>query len=72
MARILRQVTVVRDGNHNAFTDLQFWQSCYWVTYRKGSGHVSMDGAVALSVSADGGDWWTQTHSDPAKTLKAE
>ncbi len=53
MARILRQVTVVRDGNHNAFTDLQFWQGCYWVTYRKGAGHISMDGAVALSVSAD-------------------
>ena len=53
MARILRQVTVVRDGNHNAFTDLQYWQGCYWVTYRKGAGHVSMDGGVTLSVSAD-------------------
>jgi hypothetical protein len=21
---------------------------------------------------ADDGEWWTQTHSDPAKTLKAE
>ena len=53
MARILRQATVVRDGNHNAFTDLQYWQGCYWVAYRKGAGHVSMDGAATLSVSCD-------------------
>ena len=53
MARILRQATVVRDGNHNGFTDLQYWQGCYWVAYRKGAGHVSMDGAAALSVSDD-------------------
>jgi hypothetical protein len=53
MAAIVRQVTVVRDGLHNAFTDLQFWQGCYWVGYRKGAGHVSMDGQAAVSMSAD-------------------
>lgn len=54
MATVLRQTTVVRDGMHNAFTDLVYWQGCYWVSYRKGAGHVSMDGAACLSVSADG------------------
>lgn len=53
MARILRQTTVARNGLHNAFTDLQFWQGCYWVGYRRGAGHVSMDGEAVISVSAD-------------------
>ena len=44
MARVLRQVTVVRDGWHNGFTDLQYWQGCYWVSYRKGTAHASADG----------------------------
>ncbi|MFA7372105.1 MAG: sialidase family protein [bacterium] len=53
MARILRQVTVVRDGMHNAFTDLAYWQGAYWVSYRKGAGHISIDGEAVLSVSVD-------------------
>jgi hypothetical protein len=53
MATMRRQVTVVRDGMHNGFTDLQFWQGCYWVGYRKGSAHASMDGTATVSVSAD-------------------
>jgi hypothetical protein len=53
MARILRQVTVVRDGMHNAFTDLQYWQDAYWVSYRKADNHVSPDGEACVSVSVD-------------------
>lgn len=53
MPHILRQSTVVRDGHHNAFTDLQYWQGCYWISYRKGASHVSMDGNPAVSVSCD-------------------
>ena len=53
MAHIVRQTTVVRDGFHNAFTDLACWQGNYWVAYRKGAGHVSMDGSVVVAVSAD-------------------
>ncbi len=53
MAKIIRMTTVVRDGMHNAFTDLQFWQGCYWVGYRKGSGHRSMDSEAVISVSTD-------------------
>jgi hypothetical protein len=53
VARILRQVTVARDGWHNGFTDLQHWQGCYWVAYRKGAAHASRDGQAVVSVSAD-------------------
>jgi hypothetical protein len=53
MARILRQVTVARDGWHNGFTDLAYWQGAYWVSYRKGSAHASIDGEAVLSVSLD-------------------
>lgn len=53
MAHIIRQTTVARDGHHNAFTDLQYWQGCYWVGYRKGAGHISMDGEVTVAVSTD-------------------
>ena len=53
MARILRQVTVARDGWHNGFTDVQYWQDCYWVSYRKGMAHATMDGEAVVSVSTD-------------------
>ena len=53
MAEILRQTTVVRDGMHNGFTDLQYWQGAYWVSYRKGAGHISMDARAVVSVSDD-------------------
>ena len=53
MARILHHTTVARDGYHNGFTDLQHWQSMYWVSYRKGSGHATMDGEAVISVSTD-------------------
>ena len=53
MARISRHVTVVRDGYHNGFTDLQYWQGMYWVGYRRGSGHATMDGEAIVSVSTD-------------------
>ena len=53
MAAILRQVTVARDGMHNGFTDLQYWQGLYWVGYRKGASHASMDGEAVVSMSAD-------------------
>lgn len=53
MARILRQVTVARDGMHNAFTDLVHWQGAYWVSYRRGTAHASIDGEAVVSVSVD-------------------
>lgn len=53
MAMIVSQVTVVRDGMHNGFTDLQYWQGAYWVGYRKGAGHISMDAHAVVAVSHD-------------------
>ena len=53
MGSILHQTTVVRDGMHNGFTDLQYWQGAYWVSYRKGAGHTSMDAHAVVSVSHD-------------------
>ncbi|HRU04298.1 MAG TPA: hypothetical protein P5137_00825 [Candidatus Brocadiia bacterium] len=53
VAKILRQTTVVRDGFHNGFTDLAYWRDMYWVSYRRGSGHATMDGQAVVSVSTD-------------------
>ena len=53
MARLLRATTVVRDGFHNAFTDLVYWQDAYWVSYRRGTGHVCNDAEAVLAVSSD-------------------
>lgn len=53
MPRVIRQTTVTRDGFHNAFTDLQFWQGTYWVSYRKGSAHAAADGQAVLAISTD-------------------
>lgn len=53
MASLLYQTTVVRDGMHNGFPDLQFWQGAYWTSYRKGAGHTSMDARAVISVSHD-------------------
>ena len=53
MATIKRITTVTRNGFHNAFTDLQYWQSLYWVSYRQGSGHMVLDGEINISVSQD-------------------
>ena len=50
MARVLRQTTVARDGLHNGFTDVQYWQSLYWVGYRKGRGHATLDGEAVVSA----------------------
>lgn len=57
IAHILRQCTVVRDGLHNAFTDLIHWQGAYWASYRKGAGHVSADGQTTIALSADRQRW---------------
>ncbi len=54
MARIIRQNTVIRDGWHNAFTDLAYWQGHFLVSYRKGGGHISRDGEAVVAVSPDG------------------
>lgn len=49
----IRHATVIRDGFHNGFTDLQFWKNIYWIAYRKGSGHATMDGTACISITQD-------------------
>jgi hypothetical protein len=53
MAQVICQTTVVRDGMHNAFTELLWWQGRYLVSYRKGAGHVSIEGEAVVAASKD-------------------
>jgi hypothetical protein len=53
MAAIKRITTAVRDGMHNAFTDLLFWHDQYLISYRKGAGHISGDGQAMVAISSD-------------------
>jgi hypothetical protein len=61
MAHILWQRTAVRDGWHNAFTDLCFWRDSYWLTFRRGSSHVSPDGTIVVLRSVDLKRWHEAT-----------
>ncbi|RJS88747.1 exo-alpha-sialidase [Candidatus Bathyarchaeota archaeon] len=53
MVKILYQRTIIRNGWHNAFTDLCFWHGSYWLTFRRGSAHVSPDGGIVIMRSVD-------------------
>lgn len=53
MAGIRRLITVTRDGMHNAFTDLVYWNDMYLISYRKGAGHISGDGQAIVAMSSD-------------------
>jgi hypothetical protein len=57
MPKILWHRTVVRDGWHNASTDLCFWKNSYWLAFRKGSAHVSPDGGIVILRSVDLERW---------------
>ena len=57
MAEIEWIRTVVRDGWHNAFTDLCYWRGFYWLTFRRGSAHVSPYGGVIVMRSTDLKRW---------------
>lgn len=58
------QVTAYADGAHNAFTDLAFWRGNYYLCFRHGTGHVSMDGEIRIMRSADMKTW------EPVTTIK--
>ncbi|MDX9973751.1 MAG: sialidase family protein [FCB group bacterium] len=49
--------TVAKDGRHNAFTDLVRWQDQYYVCFRHGDNHMSMDGEIRVMRSADMKTW---------------
>lgn len=48
---------VVSDGRHNAFTDLVRWKGMYYLGFRKGDGHASLDGAIHILRSPDMRNW---------------
>ena len=49
--------TIVSDGRHNAFAAFVKWKGDYWLAFRKGTGHVSRDGDMAVLRSRDTKTW---------------
>jgi len=45
------------DGRHNAFTDLVQWREHYYLCFRHGATHNSMDGEIRVMRSADLKTW---------------
>lgn len=56
-ARIDWMQTVYSDGRHNAFTDLILWKGLYYVCFRHGESHMSMDGEIRILSSPDLKTW---------------
>jgi len=57
MASINWLKQVWADGKHNAFTDLVKWQGRYFLTFRNGTSHGSMDGRILILCSEDLESW---------------
>ncbi len=56
-------VKIYGDGTHNAFTDLTCWKGAYYVCFRHGTAHGSLDGEIRIMRSADMAAW------EPCATL---
>lgn len=56
---------VTAGTDHHAFTDLVHYRDHYYLCFRTGQGHVSMDGAVTILRSPDMRAW---THQKTIKT----
>lgn len=50
-------VTAYSDGAHNAFTDLAHFKGMYYLAFRHGATHASLDGEVRVMRSADLKSW---------------
>jgi hypothetical protein len=48
---------VYSDGSHNAFTDLIQWKDHYYLCFRHGESHGSLDGEIRVMRSADTRTW---------------
>lgn len=48
---------VYDDGAHNAFTDLVLWKGQYYLCFRHGASHLSMDGEIRVMRSPDMKAW---------------
>ncbi len=57
MFRLVDKFEVFNDGRHNAFTDLQFFNDRFFLSFRNAADHLSYDGKIMLSHSQDGIDW---------------
>lgn len=44
-------------AEHNAFTDIARWNDSYWLCFRNGEHHVSMDGTIQIMRSDDMKTW---------------
>lgn len=51
------EVAAAQPDRHNAFTDLTHWKNQYWLCFRNGEHHVSMDGVIYILKSYDMRDW---------------
>jgi len=49
--------TVYSDGRHNAFTDLKRFDGRWYVCFRSGESHASMDGVIRVMASDDLESW---------------
>ena len=56
-ARLDWHVTVYSDGAHNAFTDLAYFNGAYYLGFRHGETHASLDGEIRVMRSADMKTW---------------
>jgi hypothetical protein len=48
---------VTNGDRHNAFTDLAYWNGHYYLCYREGATHSSMDGEIVVLRSSDFRNW---------------
>lgn len=60
------QVTAYSDGRHNAFTDLIQWKDAWYLCFRSGTAHGSMDGAIRVMKSTDLKTWGPCGYLDTA------
>ena len=63
-AQLEWMVEVTEGGAHHAFTDLTFWRDHYYLCFRKGRSHNSMDGEIHILRSKDLKNW------EPQKILR--
>ncbi len=57
MAKIEWVRRIYEDGWHNAFTDFQFFKGRYYICFRNGLSHVSLDGKAVVISSDELVDW---------------
>ncbi|MEA3403295.1 MAG: sialidase family protein [Armatimonadota bacterium] len=48
---------IYEDGRHNAFTDIRLFRGRYYVCFRSGTAHGSLDGQTRVMASADLKSW---------------